>query len=827
MALAQSAGRSDATATPVTSAPAPASAAMAAPTKPGATTEPKANAAVDPKSDTAGALDRARAVLDQIVAALQRDSLGDQALQQLRSDLDPAAALAQNAIDDLVPREDALRARIDQLGPKPDAKAPPESPAVATERAQQQRLLDDADEQLKRGRLLLVQIQQTGSAIVARRRAIFVKELFQRTQSLFSPKLWIAVANDTPAEVKAFGLVARDYASSLSEKLRGWRGSVFLGLIALIAFLNIPLARVVRRILSREPSVAEPGLLTKALAATWVAIIVAILPLATVVSIFSLGEQFDLSAPRLAPLKDAIIGAVARVALTAGLARGLLAPSRPNWRMIAVGDETASLLMRLAMTVATMVSGVRIGDAINESLGASLPVTAATQGVGAFLVALVIAVALLRIGVDPDETQERRTASQRYLPVLRAFALAVCFVVILATVAGYIRFAAFLLDQIIWACAIGAIVVIVGTLVVESIEAGFQPTTALGRFFTANLGVSRDGVTQLGVVLSGLARLTIIVCAILLLVAPWGIGSEDLQPGFAMALLGFSVGNVEISPRSIVGALALFGLIYAATHAIQNWLTDRFLPSTRLDAGLRNAIRTSAGYVGVILAVLVALAYIGLGFDKLTIVAGALSVGIGFGLQSIVSNFVSGLILLWEGVIRVGDLVVVGSDQGFVRRINVRSTEIETPDRNTMVVPNSNLITGVVKNWARTDRVARISIPVTLHTGADPATVRDIMVTAAKSHANVSKIPAPTVLFLAMDPSGLKFELVCFVDDFEQAGSVKSDLNYEIFRSFQEKGIEIATPAQVVVSVDRAPEGLIITREKPAAPPAPPQPSPK
>lgn len=194
--------------------------------------------------------------------------------------------------------------------------------------------------------------------------------------------------------------------------------------------------------------------------------------------------------------------------------------------------------------------------------------------------------------------------------------------------------------------------------------------------------------------------------------------------------------------------------------------------------------------------------------EKLTIVAGALSVGIGFGLQSIVSNFVSGLILLWEGAIRVGDLVVVGTDQGYVRRI-VCSTEIETFERATMVVPNSDLITGVVKNWVRSDRVGRVTVSVALHTAADPYLVRDIMIKAAKGHEQVSKIPAPNVLFVAMDTSALKFDLVCFVDDVETSGHVKSDLHFEIFKQFRAQNIVLATPMQVVVSVDQFPAGVL------------------
>ena len=149
------------------------------------------------------------------------------------------------------------------------------------------------------------------------------------------------------------------------------------------------------------------------------------------------------------------------------------------------------------------------------------------------------------------------------------------------------------------------------------------------------------------------------------------------------AFFGFRIGDVTISLSSIALAVFLFAVALAITRALQHWLDQRFLPSTQLDTGLRNSIRTSLGYVGFLIAAIIGLGQVGLDFQKLAIVAGALSVGIGFGLQSIVNNFVSGLIILWERAIRVGDWVVVGDEQGYVRRINVRSTEIETFDRAT------------------------------------------------------------------------------------------------------------------------------------------------
>ncbi|MGB6174739.1 MAG: mechanosensitive ion channel domain-containing protein, partial [Methylocella sp.] len=272
-----------------------------------------------------------------------------------------------------------------------------------------------------------------------------------------------------------------------------------------------------------------------------------------------------------------------------------------------------------------------------------------------------------------------------------------------------------------------------------------------------------------------------------LVVAPWGLQSSDLSIDFGAAFFGFKVGEVTISPFSIIIAIGIFTLAFAAFHAVLQWMDSKLLPRMNFDLGLRNSIRTSLGYVGFVIAAGLALSYLGLNFEKLAIVAGALSVGIGFGLQSIVNNFVSGLILLWERAVRVGDWIVVGGDQGFVRRINVRATEIETFDRAQVIIPNSSLVTGVVTNLVRNDRTGRIVIPLTVAGSADPDKVREVLWSAAKANQLVLTMPAPQVLFTGMSASALNFELRAYVGDVETMFRVKSDLHFAIFKRFKEE----------------------------------------
>jgi small-conductance mechanosensitive channel len=243
--------------------------------------------------------------------------------------------------------------------------------------------------------------------------------------------------------------------------------------------------------------------------------------------------------------------------------------------------------------------------------------------------------------------------------------------------------------------------------------------------------------------------------------------------------------------------VVLFGGI-AITRVVQRWLTARVLSRSRLDPSIQASIVTVTGYIGIVLAASLALGRLGVALENVALVAGALSVGIGFGLQSIVSNFVSGLILLTERPIRAGDWIVVEGQEGIVRRIQVRATVIETFDRATVLIPNSQLITGVVKNWTHADKLGRITVPVGVSYAADPDRVRALLLAAAAEHEQVSSEPPPEVLFVKFGENALEFELRCIVVDLRRAPAVRSDLYFAILKRLREAGIEIPFPQREV-----------------------------
>ncbi|PJN94178.1 DUF3772 domain-containing protein, partial [Amaricoccus sp. HAR-UPW-R2A-40] len=320
------------------------------------------------------------------------------------------------------------------------------------------------------------------------------------------------------------------------------------------------------------------------------------------------------------------------------------------------------------------------------------------------------------------------------------------------------------------------------------------------------MGLAREGLMPVAVV-SLIGLLCLPALALI-----WGARISDIAGVWYLVRDGVTYGGMRISLGMVTTFALVFGLLYGATRVVQSILRNTVLPRTRMDAGGKNALTTGVGYIGFMIAAVAAVSSTGLDLSSLAFVAGALSVGIGFGMQNVVSNFVSGIILLVERPIKEGDWIEVGGFAGYVRRISVRSTVVETFDRASVILPNTDLIAGTVLNRTHSGLSGRLQVPVAVALDTDPRQVERLLLEIAENYPLSLNEPSPRVLLMEIGPDAFLFEIRCWLRDVNFSLSAKSDMNFEILERFAAEGIRLQPYGR---------EAWTSARHMPAPPPGP------
>jgi small-conductance mechanosensitive channel len=799
---------------------------------PAAAQQPAPAAPADPGSVRAR-LDSIRTELSQIEVVVDAPSVNDADLQRQRVRLQPSLDQLRALIDEQTPRVEQAKAKLDQLGPKPEAGASPESPDIAREREARTKAYGDADETLRLAKAALLQADQLQTAIGDKRRDIFAKALFAAGPSILNPDVWSNALATAPEDLRASGYIFGGWLEGVSDALSGRQGLVVLLSLLVALLLYLARARYLPRFKARYTNMTESGGLHSLYVALAHIIAGAAPPALASWLIYKAFATTGLLPPRIQPVIAAFVMGLAFFAFVQALADAIFASGNRQRRLISVMDTTARSVVWIASSLALVMAIGKVFEAWLQAIAAGLAISIIVKAGFAMLFALTLIAGLYQI--RDDEEIEQEACLGPYVPVdgaklgpLRIIGWMVGIAIVAAALGGYVVFASFLAEQTLWIGVVACLYLLVHQFIDLGIPRLLTGKGRLAMTLKAGVGLRSATLDKISVISVGVLKLLLMVIAIALVLAPWGLESTDFLVSIRAAFFGVQVGGVTISLSTIAVGVFVFMLGIAATKAVQGWLENQFLPTTSMDPGLRNSITTAAGYVGFIAAVALAVSAIGLSLERLTLVASALSVGIGFGLQSVVSNFVSGLILLWERPIRVGDQVVVGDVEGIVKRINVRSTEIATFDRATVIVPNSNLISGVVRNRVRNDRSGRVLISLSVPRTLDAGEVRTMLSEVSASHGDVMPKPPPSVLFKKLGTATMDFDLVCVVADVEIVGRVTSDLNFAIQKRLSEMEPAAGTPELLVKGLDGVEHSLgeiaaAVSRSEPPRRSAPPK----
>jgi len=735
--------------------------------------------------------------LDDIEKSLRKPGLRSPELDGFRDQLLKLRTEAEDLWRKLDPAIRAIDEQVRNLPPLPAADQPPETGEAAQLRADLTFHLSYLNSARTAVDNTHARVNQEINTIQDIRRKNFTSNLFQPVQGVWSKTTW--------ENVPAYTDIVIDRVQNTVE---GWWNDsddqselLYLFATALAIFVGLSfLAWHGIRKLRTWTEEGEPPFWRRASTAAGV-IVLRTLP--ACLPLIFLYHAVDAAQPMPDKIQWLLYSAsrsILVIVVVNALIATVFAPGRPQWRLVPATEGAAVRISGLMLALALIYGATTFIYTATRVVQAPFSLTLALTLPANLLVALLLT-AILKTPLK-DKTSEGLPSSS-WLRLLRLPVWFFTAAIALTALSGYLALSRFLAQQLIVTGSILAVVYIL-LLWADGIAQGMSDeNSAVGSWVKA-IGLDQKRCERFSVPVSLFLKFLVLIGSVPLILLQWGYPWADILEWYYQFFFGFRIGNTQVSIGAILAAIVVFVLGYFAARLFQSWLDTQVLKPAGLSGGLRDSIRTGVGYVGVGAAALIALSYAGFNLSNLAIVAGAFSVGIGFGLQSVVSNFVCGLILLAERPIKVGDLVTVGGEEGTVRKISVRSTEIETNDRASVLVPNSSFITGNVKNWTLRNNTTRVVIPVSVVHGSDPRKVKDLLVQVARAHVSVMTTPEPFVSLDDFTLDALQFKLYAYIYDLNKGIGTKTELRIAIIEALKKAGVEMPQGAQPTLPPEEA-----------------------
>jgi len=764
-----------------------------------------AHAQIAPTAEQSSQIKQAETDLREVDRALDTKVADDEraALRTKALAAQAAVRAAANQLEDQIAQVDA---RVAGLGPVTEGVA--EAPEIQQQRARLAKTRAAVDAAVKRGRLADVEAQQLIEELDRGQAEQLNETLATRFHSPLSPTFWSALFASAPRDMRRVDLFISQGFAQIGEQ---WRGGIpwQVPLGGILAFVLMFPARVAGRQLGQRYLIGTaPGhRIRRSLYALWRVVIGTAAPL---LAAFVLVQGFrwaGLFPQRWDLLLDGFIGACGFAAFTASLGGAVLMRKQPSWRIAPIADETANRVHPMILILSGIAFACILLDAFNQAVGASQTALAAWQMAEALVHLIWIGTFLLLLGrlrADAAAREEAETESTNRsstgagLAVITLIAWMLVVTALFALAGGYVGLSLFIARLIVWTAVLVATLYLLLGTADDAATTLFSRESPLGIALTRSVGLRGSLVDQFGVLVSGVLRIFLVLVALGLLMTPFG-GSGGLGSFFGRLgtfAQGIDIGGVAISPGAIIRSALVLTIGLALVRAFMSWLEKRYLPATDLDGSARNSAGLVARYVGIALAIIWALASLGIGVERIALLLSALSVGIGFGLQAITQNFVSGLILLAERPIKIGDWVRVGTDEGDVKRISVRSTEITLADHSTLIVPNSELITKTVLNKTLSSPLGRIQIQFSVPLEIEVDNVLDIVLSTFAAEPAVLEDPGPAAFVDSIADGRILFNCFAHVASPRDVYRARSNVFLVLLRRFGEEGIDIGTVAQ-------------------------------
>ncbi|GGI15916.1 DUF3772 domain-containing protein [Oxalicibacterium faecigallinarum] len=733
-------------------------------------------------------LDSLRQQITSIQTALKNEAaLDDATLSKMKADALGAGAEADRIARDIDPQLIAVQARLAELGkPSQDTK---EAKDVAAQREQLEKDSSAFDSQVKLARLLSVEADQASEQVSTVRRTQLQARLGERTTSILSKPFWTQLVSELPQNLQR----VQALLDSINQSARNTSTQVWLAIAVGIIIVTLARIQLGNALLAFTSTRVPHGRLRRSV----YALVLTLLAVATpflITELLKMGLRWDdgLSEKAMNFL-GSLIGIICFSGFIAGIGYALLSPGRPSWRLLPLHDRLAHRMRKFPLVFALVVALCWIAELVTTAINAGLTTAVAINCIVALMLGATMALGIQRAermwrhikNSEPDQAHVT-PIWLRMTTVLIWVALSISTISLLT---GYVALGSFVIKQIAWIAVVVCSTYLLMVLVDDTCM--LLSSTAPDPDAKHTVLPTPQARDQAAVLLSGAARAIVLLLATMLLLAPFGEGPNELIHRIGQLNDGLSIGEVQIKPSAITQAVLVLVLGFIGLRLLKQWLEKRYLPTTSLDTGMQVSASTLFGYAGGIIAVALAMSAAGIGLERIAWVASALSVGIGFGLQAVVQNFVSGLILLAERPVKVGDWVSLGGVEGDIRRINVRATEIQMGDRSTVIVPNSEFITKTVRNVTHASPLGLVQIKLPLPFDIDAEHARALIMDAFTSNPDILDTPAPNVQLDGIDKGYLVFNATGFASSPRLTYGIRSNLLFDVLRRLREADIPL------------------------------------
>ncbi|MGT2509928.1 DUF3772 domain-containing protein [Cupriavidus basilensis] len=736
--------------------------------------------------------DRIKQLASAATSSTQLEGL-DNDIKQLAGDVDKLTAA-------LLPERAQLQAQLDVLGPAPAAGTTPEAPAVAQQRAELNARKTQLDNGLKQAADDKENVANLNGQIAKLQRSLLKNQLALRSDSILSAQFWMPLFKPTPEDQQRLSAF-KDQVVPLWQL--AWQPGQ-QAVTTLLVLLALAVWLIGRRLIERALAwfcltrLPESRLRRSALALATALATVVTTAVAVQIVCFAFTRYYE-PPPQLQDLISELGKLTLTSALISGLGRALLCTRHPSWRLSALADRVALAMSPFPAVLAGLLLLAGTLEQLNRSADTSLQVTLSGRGLVSLVVVLAIGAALLRanrVRTLLCAAGEQPEARSTLAGMIHAGVTITVIASLFALLIGYITFARFLTYELVWVDIVLCSLYLLTQLTRDVCECVFSLHHASGKVIKQLFGLGDSHLEQASTVVSGIGTsLLLLVAVIALLTGGFGTTPSDLLNSLLTVLGGEKLRRLNIMPDRILSAAIALSVGIYLLRSVRRWLDAELLPKVCMEPGLRVSLVTLFSNIGYVLIVLLTLSLLGVKWDNLAWIVSALSVGIGFGLQEIVKNFVSGLILLTERPVKVGDMVSIGGVEGDIRRINVRATEIQLGDRSTVIVPNSQLISQNLRNVTMSNSTQGVAtLQLTFPLNIDPEHVRDLLLEAYRENMAILDKPAPSVTFSQLASNGITLSVTGYVGSPRIATETKSDLLFEILKRLRAADISLSVP---------------------------------